>query len=55
MTHLSLMPKETCRENSLTLQVSPSSAHLEKPLGQSTARAGVENAAANAAQSAVFR
>jgi hypothetical protein len=40
MTHLSLMPKDTWRVVVPALQVSPSSAHFEKPLGQSTAKAG---------------
>jgi hypothetical protein len=34
------MPNDTWRVLVPTLQVPPSSAHLEKPLGQSTANAG---------------
>ncbi len=37
MTHLSFTPKETWRAVVPTLQLPPSSAHLEKPEGQSTA------------------
>jgi hypothetical protein len=48
------MPKDTCRLKSLTAQLSPSSAHFEKPLGQSLAKADEENATANAPHSTVF-
>jgi hypothetical protein len=49
MTHLSFRPNDTCRLLAPALHVPPSSAHFEKPLGQSTAWAPVENSAASAA------
>jgi hypothetical protein len=52
-THLSLTPNDTWRGVSPTLQLLPSSAHLENPDGQSTAKAGV--AAAQAIAIAVDR
>jgi hypothetical protein len=53
-THLSLMPNDTWRFADPMWQVSRSSAHFEKPDGQSTASAGVEHSAAIAAQRRVF-
>jgi hypothetical protein len=41
ITHWLLIPNDTCRVAVPTLQVPPSSAHFEKPLGQSTAWAGM--------------
>jgi hypothetical protein len=40
ITHWLLIPNDTCRVAVPALQVPPSSAHFEKPLGQSTAWAG---------------
>jgi hypothetical protein len=57
MTHLSLMPNDTWRVVVPALQVSPSSAHFEKPLGQSTANAGAatpQSKAATALATKVF-
>jgi hypothetical protein len=58
MTHLSLMPNDTWRVAVPALQVPPSSAHLEKPLGQSTAKAGtatLQSKVATARATKVFR
>jgi hypothetical protein len=54
ITHLSLRPKDTCRLLAPALQVAPSSAHFEKPEGQSAAEALVENNAASAAHNTVY-
>jgi len=53
-TNLSLMPNDTWRLVDPALQVSPSSAHFEKPLGQSAAKAGAVNRIATALQISVL-
>jgi mRNA-degrading endonuclease toxin of MazEF toxin-antitoxin module len=53
-THLSFKPNDTCRLLAPALHVPPSSAHFEKPTGQSAAEALVENNAASAAHSTEY-
>src|SRR5471032_2724901 len=48
ITHLSLMPYDTCLLLAPALQVPPSSAHFEYPLGQSAADAAPQHNSATA-------